>query len=355
MPITVFSADRFSRRPVLRGRAAAVALVVLLAGCSGGAGGADPAPTSAASTVAPASAPVVTAAPAEQALDPLLVGTVPVDNPDGLVAVGDALFVKTDDGRVVRIDPKTVKVTGEVKLDTATDRNNYCQGITTDGTAVWACSASDSSTGLVKVDPTTLTAGAVVPVGKIFTQLSLPRTARGVWVLTGTGRTLSVVDPAGEVTSYELGSECGQVAASEQVVAVTCARDGLVLLIDPATGSVTGRVSVQDPGIAAVVDRTVVVDTKQGVAQIGPGATVDVVYSQVLSGGDGDVVAAGAVVWVRGSGGRLWRLDPATKAITATLKPATPLSAGSLHVTADAVWASDNNNGTVLKFSLPKT
>jgi hypothetical protein len=119
----------------------------------------------------------VSAGPATTAtLDSRLVATIDLASPDGLVEVSGAVWVKTDDGRVPRIDPGTDTVTGTVQLDTATDPSHYCQGIGTDGTAVWACTASDSATGIVRIDPTTMAVGEPVAVDKVFDQLSLRTT-----------------------------------------------------------------------------------------------------------------------------------------------------------------------------------
>jgi hypothetical protein len=120
--------------------------------------------------------------------------TVEVANADGLVAVAGAVWVKTDDGRVVRVDPATNRVSGEVKVDTVADTYKHCQGIGTDGTAVWACATTDAGIDLVQIDPAALRIVRTVPVGTVFDQLTLPATSHGIWVLTADGTSVSVVE-----------------------------------------------------------------------------------------------------------------------------------------------------------------
>ncbi len=71
--------------------------------------------------------------------------TIAVQNADGLIAFAGALWVKTDDGRVVRIDPATNRVTREIAVDDVSDKNQYCQGIGTDGKSIWACMQRDAA------------------------------------------------------------------------------------------------------------------------------------------------------------------------------------------------------------------
>jgi hypothetical protein len=236
-------------------------------------------------------------------LNSRLIAKISIANPDGLVEVGGAVWVRTDDGRVVRVDPRTDTVTGTVHLDTAKDPGHYCQGIGTDGTAVWACTASDSTTSIMRIDPTTMATGKPVAVQKAFDQLSLPHTPRGLWVLTGTGTAVIVVDPTSQATtSYPLGARCQQLAASTAVVVATCVNDNVVVALNPATGRVLTRVSLPAPRIAAATGYDVWVDTTDGLTRLG----------------------------------------------SDQLTSSPPLSGGSLLLTSDALWASANDEGVVL-------
>jgi outer membrane protein assembly factor BamB len=174
-----------------------------------------------------------------------------IENGDGLTAVGGSLWVKTDDGRVVRIDPATNRVVGELKLDTNTDPNEYCQGIGTDQTSVWACATTDSGTDVVQIDPASGRIVRRVAVRKVFDQLALPSTSRGLWVLSGSD--VNLVDHAtGRVTKYPLGVRCLQVAAAGDLVVATSSTENAVVALNAGNGSVIGRTTLPAPRLAAV-------------------------------------------------------------------------------------------------------
>jgi hypothetical protein len=328
---------------------AALTGAVLVVACSTST---HPAPTLSAarppSRTAPAAPVTVTAASAApHSLKSRLVARISVDNPDGLVEVGGQIWVKTDDGRVVRIDPHSNKVTASIKLDTAKDPNHYCQGIGTDGTAVWACTASDSTVGIVRIDPNSLTTGKTIAVNKIFDQLTLPHTARGIWVLSGTGETVTVVDAHGTMTSYPLGARCQQLAASETVVVATCPNDNTAVVLDPRNGKIRGRIHLSAPRITTVAHGKIWIDTSAGLTRLSAGLRVEALFPNLIVGLDGDLAPTQDALWVRTSGCVLWRIDRNT--VTDRVTPAVAISAGSLLVTANAVWASANNEGAILR------
>ncbi len=293
----------------------------------------------------------ITAAPATtQPLRSRLVATISIDNPDGLVEVGGAIWVKTDDGRVVRIDPRTNKVTGTIRVDTAKDRSHYCQGIGTDGTAVWACTASDSTARIVRIDPRSLTKGKVVGVNKVFDQLTLPHTSRGIWVLTGTGNAVTVVDPSsGAMTSYPLGARCQQLAASEAIVVATCANDNTLVALQQNTGSIRGHLHLAEPRIAAITDHDIWVDTAKGLIRLDTNLTARALYPNQIIGLDGDLATTDDALWVRTPGCVLWRIDQSRNTLTEQLTTNPAISGGSLLVTADSLWASANNEGIIYR------
>jgi streptogramin lyase len=223
------------------------------------------------------------------------------------------------------------------------------EGIGTDGTSVWACIASDTSTGIVRIDPVTMEVGAPIDVGKVFDQLSLPHTSRGLWVLTGSGETLAVVDPATrEVATYQLGAKCLQVAAAETLVIVTCANEDVVLALNPLSGEILARTSLTSPRIAAVWGEDVWVDTSAGLTRLGTDLAVKVRYPNQVIGPEGDLVVTEDAVWVRGAGGVLWRIDPQTDNVVEQLTSDRRVSAGGLLLTPGAIWASENNEGIVV-------
>jgi hypothetical protein len=295
---------------------------------------------------------VITAEPASiHPLSSRVVARIPIDNPDGLTEVGEAIWVKTDDGRAVRIDPKHNKVTGSIRLDTATESHQYCQGIGTDGTSVWACAATDTTTNVVRVDPAKLTVKTTAAADKMFDQLTLPHTSKGFWVLSGNGRALSLVSAAGTVTSYPLRVRCLQVAAGAKVVVATCAADNVVVAIDPTSGRVRGQVHLSAPRLALVTDQDVWVDTADGLTRLSLDLKKRAVFPNQYAGLGGDLAFSGNDLWVRGPGGVLWRIDQSRNAVVEKLTTDQPISGGSLLVTADALWASAGDEGYLLRLS----
>jgi hypothetical protein len=300
-------------------------------------------------------APLVVTAPpgAISTLASRVVARIPITNPDGLTEVAGKIWVKTDDGRVVRVDPSRNKVTGSIRVDTATAPAHYCQGIGTDGTDVWSCSATDTTTNLVRIDPHHPDGGKSTAVDKVFDQLTLPHTTRGLWVLSAAGRSLSLVEPSsGTVTRYPLPVRCLQLATSEALVVATCAPDNLVLAIDPNTGRVRGRVSLPGPRLALVTDRDVWVDTSKGLTRLGLDLTVRAIFPQQYAGLAGDLAVFGNDLWVRGTGGVLWRIDQARNRVAEQITTDTAISGGSLLITANAIWMTQGDEGYLLRIAL---
>lgn len=304
-------------------------------------------------SAAPPAVKVITAAPtSSKTLQSRVVARIAIDNPDGLAEVGGWIWVKTDDGRVVRVDPRSNKVTGSIRLDTASERHHYCQGIGHDGSDVWACAATDRTTNLVRIDSQRMTVGPVAAVDKLFDQLTVPHTARGLWVLSGTGRTLSLVAPDSEaVSTYPLPARCLQVAASEELVIATCATDNIVVAVDPDSGSVRARVHLPEPRLALITHNAIWVDTAEGLARLGLDLTIRAIFSNQYAGLEGDLAASGNDVWVRGHGGVLWRIDQTDDAVVEQLSSSPALSGGSMLVTRDSIWLSAGDEGYVLRLS----
>jgi hypothetical protein len=330
-------------------RAGTLVAIVLVTMAAGGACASSHGPVS--RSAAPL---LVTGSPAASStLASREVARIRIANPDGMTEVAGQIWVKTDDGRVVRVDPSRNKVIGSIQVDTAAEPQHYCQGIGTDGTDVWSCAASDTTTGLVRIDPTHPKPGKPAAVDKIFDQLTLPYTTRGFWVLSGDGRSLSVVAPSsGAVTRYALPARCLQLAASDAVVIATCASENLVLAIEPSTGQVRGRVSLPEPRLAVVTDRDIWVDTSKGLTRLALDLTVRSIFPNQYAGLDGDLAVSGNDLWVRGRGGVLWRIDQARNEVAEHITSDTQISAGSLLVTAGAIWTTQGDEGYLVRLSL---
>src|SRR5690242_19376280 len=101
----------------------AVVLTCAVDACSGATSSSPPSRApSRSSSPATSSDPAPGAAPAPITL------RVEVDQPDGLATLDGALYVKTDKGRVVRVDPATGEVGPDVEVDRYNDAGHYCTG-----------------------------------------------------------------------------------------------------------------------------------------------------------------------------------------------------------------------------------
>ena len=277
-----------------------------------------------------------------------------IDGPDAMVAVAGALWVKTDPGHVVRIDPATNTITKTIVVDHRPDRSSYCQGIATDGTAAWSCATRRAGTGVTRIDPQTNQIGPVIQTHKVFDQYAIPSTARGLWMLSSDGSTVTVVDPAsGETTSYPLPAHCTQLSAHGARLTCTDAIANKVESIDAATGKVVAEATMlMTPRISTMTDTDVWVDTAQGLTRLTPELKVESVYPGITAGLGGDVFNAGGSVWLRDSGGILYRIDADSGRVLEKISPPHPVSAGSLIAAYGSVWLSLSEEGQVLRLRL---
>src|SRR5262249_51463875 len=156
---------------------------------------------------------------------------------------------------------------------------------------VWACAAQNDGTALAQIDPTSGHVVRRVQVSKIFDQLSLPATARGIWALTGDGSTVQVVDPTtGRSTSYPLGAACQQLAAEGDRVIATGSIANISVIISARTGAVIGRVHLRSPRVSAMLGGDAWVDTDDGLTRIGPDLAIRAIYPNLFASADGDVM-----------------------------------------------------------------
>lgn len=333
-----------SRVSPSRGNLAIVAALVVLGACS-------PAPPESSAPSAPVT---ISAVPdAEVKYSTRRQAVIQVANGSSLVAAAGAVWVKTDDGRVVRIDPTSNRATTEIKLDTTSDPSRYCLGIGTDGASVWACATADDGTGVAQIDPNGRRIVRRVAVDKVFDQLVLPSTSRGIWVLTANGTAASVVEPAtGRVTTYPLGKRCLQLTAHADRVVATCATAGTVIVLDAASGAVVGQSSLPAPAIATLADTELWVDAGDGLTRLTRELAVHTVYRGLGAGAGGDVAAGADSVWLRASDGTITRIDPASGRIVERITPEQPLSAGSLIIAFGSIWTTSSDDGTVIRLRL---
>jgi len=327
-----------------------VAVVLVLAGAGCAQTGAPP-PSSPSAAVTPVT--ITAAPPRGTGYAERIQAKIRVDNGDGLAVVNGAVWVKTDDGRVVRVDPATNRVTGEARLDTSTDPSAYCLGITAVQGALWACSATGTSTDVVEVATSTLAVTRRARVDKVFDQLSIPSAGGTLWVLSDNGAQATRLDTSTvRMTTTPLSVRCLQLAASSDMLVATCATQSVVLLLDPRTGQVTGRAELPEPRLAAVLDGEVWVDTAKGLTRLRKDLSVAATYPSLSAGLGGDLVAAAGAIWLRTGKGVITKIDATTGAPLQRIAPEADLTPGSLLVTNDSIWTTSSDDGLLYRLTL---
>ena len=285
-----------------------------------------------------------------------LLATIDVKYPDELVFVQGYIWVKTDDGHVIQVDPATNSVVGEIKVDTTSDPYHYCQGLGTDGDNIWACSASgdeDNRTiDVVRIDPSTKSVVETVEVGKIFDQFKMPFLLNRIWVLSGNGDKLVGIDITTNQPGppIDLGVRCFQVEAVGKSLLATCRLDNLVLRIDPERMEVTDRLTFSNPLNIAAAENGIWLSQGNAIARLDTESLEPVaIFANLLNA---DIFATKEAVWVRLENGFLYRIDPVSNQLVEQIETDQSLSIGSILVTSDSIWTTASDDDILIRLSL---
>jgi DNA-binding beta-propeller fold protein YncE len=292
-------------------------------------------------------------------LEERLLAAINIKSPDELTFVQGFIWVKTDDGYVVQVDPTTNSVVSQIKVDTTSDfQAHYCQGLGTDGTNLWACSASgdadNKAIDVVRIDPTSRSIVATVQVGKTFDQFNMPFLLNHIWVLTDNGSTLVGIDTTTNLPgpTIDLGARCFQVAVMDSSLLVTCRLDDLILRVDPERQEITEQWTFSSPGNIAATEHGIWVSQGSAVVRLDPKSFNPVATFSKLSG-DVDFFTTEEAVWVRLDNGFLYRIDPASNQLAEQIISDQQLyNMGGILVTSDSIWTSAGDDDLVLRLSL---
>jgi DNA-binding beta-propeller fold protein YncE len=327
-----------------------VTVALILAACTA-AGPQEPSAT-------PTSVPAVLPTPASIVpFEERLLATIDIKYPDELAVVQGFIWVKTDDGHVIQVDPATNSVAGDIKVDTTSDPYHYCQGLSTDGENIWACSASGDENNrtidVVRIDPITKSVVETVKVGKIFDQFRMPFLLNKIWVLSGNGDKLVGIDITTNQPSpaIDLGVRCFQVEAVGKSLLATCKLDNLVLRIDPEKMEVTERLTFSSPLNIAATDNGIWLSQNNEVVRLdteslNPVATFTNLY------GEKDLLATEEAVWVRLEAGFLYKIDPVSNQLVEQIQTDQSLSMGGVLVTPDSIWTTASDDDILIRLSI---
>lgn len=309
-------------------------------------------------TTAPTIIPEILPTPMSiDSFDTRVVATININYPDEIVFVQDFIWVKTDDGHLIQVDPVSNVVVGDIKVDTTVDPYHYCQGLGTDGESIWVCSARDDGDNrtidVVRVDINSKSIVETIKVGKNFDQLNMPFLFNQIWVFSGSGDKLIGIDITTNQISSEinLGVRCFQLAVVDNFLMATCKLDNLVLKIDVENGEIIQQTELKSPiyikgnedGLWVTLSNSLVrLDSKS----LSPVVT----FTNLL--GTSDIFVTKESVWVRNENGFLYRIDPATNQIVEQISVVEKLSDGSVLVTSDSIWTTASDNNVLMRLSL---
>lgn len=285
-----------------------------------------------------------------------LLATIDIKDPDQLIFVQDFIWVKTDDGHVIQVDPATNRVVGDVKVDTTSDPFHYCQGLGTDGTNIWACSASGDedhrTIDVVRIDPRTQSVVETIKVGKIFDQFNMPFLLNQIWVLSGNGDKLVGIDITNNQPSpaIDLGARCFQVAAVSKSLLLTCKPDNLILRIDPEKMEVTERLTFPNPRNLAATENGIWLSQDNAVVRLDTESLNPVaIFTKLFNA---DLFATKEAVWVRLEDGFVYQIDPISSQLVEQIKTDQSFSMGSILVTSDSIWTTAGDDDLLIRLSL---
>jgi hypothetical protein len=262
-------------------------------------------------------------------------------NPDFLAATADGLWVKTDGGDVIRIDPDTTRPGRPIHVADA-----LCQGLGSSADAVWTCAGEAGEVS--RIDPAAEKVAATVDAAKINVQPHVPVAFRHAWFLVDDGSKLIGVADDAVAMSIDLGTVCVDLAATTTAIWAACPTEGLALRVDPAAGAVTARTSGLPGAGTIAAGEHVWVGFTDGLAKLDDASGKVLGVADASPGNVGGIAVTPDAVWVRATGRFLRRVDPATAKVVEDVT-APEQSGGSVLVAFGSVWATASDDDTLYR------
>ena len=321
----------------------------------------SPSPTIESPSARPSPAYAVVASPS--APDPTLVeaeASVAVDKPIGMASDGQALWVLTEDGRLVRIDPATNEVSDTVALDGAPYLYN---GVSADPDGVWA---TRWSPGIVyRIDPVTrsitaqvetdLAKGVLVTEGAVWVAHTHDGTVSRIDPATNTVAETITVGPTGNSGPNWLASGLGSIWVEHPERG-----DGR----SDRSGDQRGPGIDRHPDAGNCPAAGSPLETTRSGCQVAAGrrlTRIDPTSNKVtaildVGGGSSPRIINGAA-WISVDRGAdpasIFRIDPATNQFDRVLSPGDGFrGGGEMVVAAGSLWIMDGASNRVLRLPL---
>lgn len=275
--------------------------------------------------------------------------------PDWMGSGFGSIWVRRDNAVIDRIAPDGAV---EASIDAGIWQQPVCQGLSVTDVAVWGCATEGK---LMRVDPKTNKVTAIVAIPKVNEQGRLTPYDGQIWILTGDGDQLV---PVSEETNkpgppIPLDGYCTDVAdrVAGSTLWVVCPYENAVLAVDLDAREVTARVKGL-PGATAVTagGDVVWVCDKRGVHQIDPQSAQIAGLQALPVGVYCTLRLQGDTVWVRAGGNSsqfITGIDARRGGLAYAISAPGDTAGGDVIEANGALWASSYEEGVVYKLRLP--
>lgn len=280
------------------------------------------------------------------------IGIIGADFP--IPAFGSLWVVAADRPKpaVTRVDPDTNEILAEILVP-----GRLCNGLAAGFGSIWACAGD----GIARIDPATNRVTAVIDVPAIG-QTRLAVAGGSVWAFTSQAgvepaNSLLRINPrTGRAVTIALGHVAGTMTAAYGYLWITSVDDGLLLRVDPTTGTVeTVMDGLPQPFFVSAGLASLWISlhaNEEGGGARGQTTVIRVdprtfdVQAEVPAGPigtTGEVVAGETGIWVRSASTFLTRFDARSyeplEVINATK------GGGSVVLAFDTVWVTSYDFG----------
>ena len=261
--------------------------------------------------------------------------------PDWVVFSTSAYVPAADS--IEKIDPKTNK-----KADPITGIAKPCGGMVSAFGSLWAPSCGNSS--LVRIDPKTFKVTKTIATGTSSARGSIAASSDSIWMLTDDKVTLSRIDPDQNAVVGEIRvpAGCRGLTFGETALWLACPAQNKILKINPATNLVDKsiEVSAEPIAIADAAGSIWVLCRKEGkIDRIDP--KTDKVTKTIelnVPGAEGQLAFGENFLWVTQTGFPLTRIDTKSETV---LQQFSGDAGGAIAVSTGAIWLSNIKAGTL--------
>ena len=262
------------------------------------------------------------------------------------IAMADSILIPSKDG-LSRIDPKTK----ESKFgEPIGGLKEPCGGLVNAFSAWWVPNCGEGT--LVRLDPKSGKVTAKIATGAGNARIGIAATADSVWMLTDARGTLSRIDPVQNavVAEFRVYADCNSLIFGETSLWLTCPSENLVLRVNPQTNLVDKSIEVAAAPMAVVAGESSiwVLGGKDGkVDRIDPKTNKVTKTIELGAPAAGGAMAFGeGSLWVSMPGFPITRIDPESEKVAQQFYGE---GGGFLLTTQKSLWLAEPAEGKLLR------